>query len=160
MSVCFFFFSFRFFCLFSFFCLKEKKRAHDFLRVAYLNPHMSGSWWMCERIRPHSAQCAPNPGTKQNGQKKKRVLYLPKYEGGGARGRQSCSCVCVCVCRGEGVRIFCFLSDYFFSGEGGWMDGWMDVDGCHVAYRCRVAVCCVVLCRKEGGGYDGMYREN
>lgn len=25
------------------------------------------------------------------------------------------------------------------------------MDGCHVAYRCRVAVCCVVLCRKEVG---------
>lgn len=67
-------------------------------------------------------------------------------------GRRTWQTVVSCVSGGKGVRIFfCFLSDFFFSGEGGWMDGWMDVDSCHVAYRCRVAVCCVVLCRKEVG---------
>lgn len=58
---------------------------------------------------------------------------------------------CVCVRRGGCVRFFFVFSAIIFFRWGG---GWMDVDGCHVAYRCRVAVCCVVLCRKEGGGYD------
>lgn len=117
----FFFFSFLFVCFPFFFFLKKKRGLTIFLRVAYLNPHMSGSWWMCERIRPHSAQCAPNPGNETKRAEKEKInkkrgfyIYRNMRRGGATHVADSRVRVCVCVCvseEEEGVRIFCFLSD-------------------------------------------------
>lgn len=153
--VLYFFFSLlRFFCLFTFFFLSrrggwEKKKAPRRLsKPTHVRILVEVRANQATLSSVHTGKAPPNPGTKQNGQRKKNVFYI--YRNMMVVGRTWQTVVsCVCAEGGMCEIFFCFLSDYFFPVGG--VDGWTWTAA---TSRTGVALRCVVSCcagRKEVG---------